>query len=304
MRTGLMVAPERRRSWLSENEISSLSRDRLADQQINVSQWVSKEMRDSGWGTNDGEPRILLLHVPKTGGTSLRKMLQAHVSSKLTFLSTGHHQWLDRSPSELSRYKLFVGHNFLEPVYVLPELRWITVLPVRDPMSWWQSFYKFRRGQVASDWREDRITELTFDEWVSSQADQRLSNPQSSWLLTRIRIMFDSPFVPQGVIASSINGADVKGSALVDLLERMIGSVTVLGVTDDLYSIYMDVCQEAGWTPRFNEAVRSNVTEAASDDLHLSPDQEKRLRSLNGLDALMYSWALDRTPSDREQQAQ
>ena len=50
MRTGLMVAPERRRSWLSEDEISSLSRDRLADQQINVSQWVSKEMRDTRLG--------------------------------------------------------------------------------------------------------------------------------------------------------------------------------------------------------------------------------------------------------------
>ncbi len=289
---------------MSEDEISRLSQDGLADQQINVSQWVSKEMKDTGWGNKDGEPRILLLHVPKTGGTSLRKMLQAHVSSKLTFLSVGNHQWLERSPSELSRYRLFVGHNFLEPLYVLPDVRWVTVLAVRDPMAWWRSFYKFRRRQVASDWREDRITEVTFDEWVSSQTDQKLSNPQSSWLLTRIRIMFDSPFAPKGAIASSVDGAAVKGAALVELLERMIGSVTVLGVTDDLYSIYADVCREAGWTPRFTESVRSNVTEGAPEDLQLSPDQEKRLLSLNGLDGLMYSWALKRRTSDREQQAQ
>ena len=289
---------------MSEDEISSPSRDRLADQQINVSQWVSDEMRDIGWGNSDGEPRILLIHVPKTGGTSLRRMLHAHVSSKHTFLSSGNHQWLELSPSELSRFKLFVGHTFLEPLYVLPDSRWITVLAVREPVAWWQSFYKFRRGQVASDWREDRITGMPFDEWISSRTDRELSNPQSSWLLTTIRIMFDSAFVPQGVIASSIGGANLEGSSLVELLERMIGSVTVLGVTDDLYSIYMDVCREAGWAPRLNQALRSNVTEAVSEDLHLSPDQEKRLRSLNGLDALMYSWALDRTPSDSEQQAQ
>jgi hypothetical protein len=277
--------------------------DGLADQQINPSQWVSREMRETGWGDGDAEPRVLLLHVPKTGGTSLRKMLQAHVSSKLTFLSAGNHQWLERSPRELSQYRLFVGHNFLEPLYVLPDLRWITVLAVRDPTAWWRSYYKFRRQQVASDWRQDRITEMTFDEWVSSQADNKLSNPQASWLLTRIRIMFDSSFAPRGVIASSIGSADAQGPGLVELLERMIGSVTVLGVTDDLYSIYSEVCREAGWTPRFEDSVRSNVTEATPTDLRLSPAQEKRLLSLNGLDGLMYSWALDRRSRGGDQQA-
>jgi hypothetical protein len=261
-------------------------------------------MRETGWGNGDDEPRVLLLHVPKTGGTSLRKMLQAHVSSKLTFLSAGNHRWLEQSPSELSRFRLFVGHNFLEPLYVLPDLKWITVLAVREPVSWWQSYYKFRRQQVASDWREDRITEMTFDDWVSSQTDQKLSNPQSSWLLTRIRIMFDSPFASEGVIASSIGRADVKGSALVELLERMIGTVTVLGVTDDLYSIYAGVCRAAGWAPRFNESVRSNVTDAPPEGLRLSPEQEERLLHLNGLDGLMHSWAASRRSSYRDQQAQ
>jgi len=187
---------------------------------------------------------------------------------------------------------------------VLPEVRWITVLAVRDPMSWWRSFYKFRRRQVASDWREDPITELSFDEWVGSQSDRRLSNPQSSWLLTRVRIMFDSAFASQGVLAASVGSTEVNGSSLVELLERMIGSVTVLGVTEDLYSIYTDVCREADWAPRFDEPVRTNVTEAEPDDLLLSLDQEDRLNSLNALDGLLYSWALDRRASSRDQQAQ
>ena len=79
--------------------------------------------------------RLLLLHVPKTGGTSLRLMLQDHVPAERRFLSTGDYQWADTSIRQRSRYELFVGHNFLEPLYLLPEEDWVTALLVREPMA-------------------------------------------------------------------------------------------------------------------------------------------------------------------------
>jgi hypothetical protein len=273
--------------------IHGISQKTLADQQINVNQWVSKGMRDVG--TNgDEEPRILLIHVPKTGGTSLRRMLQEHVSSEETFLSSGKHQWLETTPNELNRFRLFVGHNFLEPIYMLPAKRWITVLAVRDPLSWWRSFYKFRRNEVSTDWRGDGIAKLSFNRWVARQPDVRLSNPQTSWLLTRIRIMFDSSLAPQGVMSSFIGNLHLSGSILVEVLERMIGAITVVGVTEDLFSIYSGVCSEAGWEPAFDESIRSNVSEAPAEDLLLSSKQTARLKALNALDGLLYSWALNR----------
>ena len=239
--------------------------------------------------------RLLILHSPKTGGSSLRTMLATHVAPARTSLSTGRHQWLDQSGADTIETELFVGHQFLEPLYRYPQDDWVTVLPVREPMSWWRSWYKWRRGLLqAADARDDTIAVLGMSEWVDGRSDSELSNPQASWLLARTRVMFDSVAARPGRIAGL--GAELwrtPGDA-VEVLGRLLDAVTVVGPTEDLQGIYLRACAAMGWAPRFEAAVRENTSRQADELLVLRPDQVERLRSLNLIDAWLHDLAVTR----------
>jgi hypothetical protein len=222
-----------RRTWFPSRKRSSPGLERppappgLAGQQLRRG-WVTPSL--SGRTTLRGERRILVLHVPKTAGSSLRLMLAAHVPKERTFLSTGKHEWTGKSMTELRPYTLFVGHNFLEPLYLFPDDTWVTVLPVRDPLSWWQSFYKYaRRRAEAAGTSEHPTVRLSMEEWLDSMSDQDLSNAQTSWLLARMRVMFDSPLSASSRISDTGMSLRDRPEAALELLDRLVDRVTVVG---------------------------------------------------------------------------
>ena len=244
---------------------------------------------------HDGTCRILILHVPKTGGSSLRLMLAAHVPEEQTFLSTGRHEWHNTSIADLSRYRLFTGHHFLEPLYLFPNDPWVTILPVREPLAWWRSYYKYQRRQAQAKGLDRPATRLPMDAWLNGLNDQALSNPQSSWLLTRARVMFDSPFQVEPRIAGTAACLDQYPDRAVRVLDRLVSHVTVVGVTDRLHELYLNACHALGEPPRFETAIVDNVTYQPEDLLALSDRQERRLRTLNQMDQYLYQRARRRT---------
>lgn len=236
--------------------------------------------------------RLLVLHSPKTGGSSLRTMFAAHVAADRTVFSSGEHQWTTHSPHDTRAAESFVGHQFLEPLYRYPDDDWVTVLAVREPLSWWRSWYTWRRGLLrdAEDF-SDPISVLSLEEWVDGRPDTQLSNPQASWLLARTRVMFDSVAARPGRIAA-LGGAlwDSPGPA-VDVLTRMLAAVTVLGPTEDLQGIYLRTCTAMDWTPQYTRAEQVNTSRRAGDLVALRPDQQQRLQSLNRIDDWLHSRA-------------
>lgn len=252
---------------------------------------------------HEGTRRILILHVPKTGGSSLRRMLAAHVPEEQTFLSTGRHEWLDASIADLSAYRLFAGHQFLEPLYLFPHDRWVTILPVREPLAWWRSYYKYQRRRAQAKGIDSPAGRLSMDAWLAGLDDHALSNPQSSWLLVRTRVMFDSPFQVEPRICDTAASLDQYPDRAIRMLDRLVGQVTVVGVTDRLQELYLNACHALAEPSHFEAAIVDNVTRQPQDLLALSDRQERRVRALNQMDQYLYQQAMRRSAqlsADRE----
>jgi len=243
--------------------------------------------------TNPGIRRLLVVHPPKTGGSSLRSMLAAHVPRSRTSLSTGQHQWVGETAEDTRDTELFVGHQFLEPLYRYPADDWVTVLALREPLAWWRSWYKWRRTLLRDAGSfVDPISVVSMADWVDSRPDAELSNPQASWLLARTRVMFDSTAaLPGRITALGASLAESPGPA-VDVLARLLAAITVLGPTEDLFGVYARTCAAMGWEERFTRSVRENTSAQAPELLELRPDQVERLRSLNVLDSWLHSRAV------------
>ncbi|TAK69110.1 MAG: hypothetical protein EPO13_07790 [Actinomycetota bacterium] len=253
--------------------------------------WVTESLQPRLSGAPDvARPRILYLHVPKTGGTSMAAMLGAHVPAEQIFTASGNYEWTSRSVEELRGYRLFVGHNFLEPLYQFPTDEWVSVLTVRDPVDWWTSYYKYNRRRLPTMGRgDDPMMSMTLDQWLAGRSDEMLSNPQSSWLLSRARLMFDSLVPPATGLVGTGERLQHDPGAAAALLQRLVAGVDVAGVTDELFDVYCRVCALLGWQPQREQALRRNTSPADDDLVAISPAQARRLRRLTAMD----SWLVD-----------
>lgn len=252
--------------------------------------WLPRAIRDH---VRADRRRLLVIHVPKTGGSSLRVMFEEHVPPERTFVSTGAHEWVGRSAADLSPMQLFVGHQFLEPLYQFPEDEWVTALAVRDPLAWWRSWYKYHRRQ--DDLAPGPATmPQTFGAFVDANSDLELSNPQASWLLARTRVMFDNPRSRADRITDTGIRRHGDTGPTMDLLDPLLDRVTALGTTEQLVDVYRTACRAMGWEPSFDVAPRENRTRRSEDVLVLTPAQEDRLLGLNRIDAWMVERAAAR----------
>lgn len=88
--------------------------------------------------------KLVFLHLPKTGGTTLQNLLRPHFDTQLTcperFNGLRHY-----AAGELARYRYFAGHFDLPSVRLIPGRKQIITL-LRDPVTRLASFYYFQRA--------------------------------------------------------------------------------------------------------------------------------------------------------------
>lgn len=107
-----------------------------------------------------GKPVYVMSHIPKTGGTSLRRHVEAHLtgtgefvdmsaSNKRREAAEGIAPWHQRSAAECEKARMIIGHRAFRPEIeaALPgrDIRYLTCL--RDPAARWVSNYNFNYGR-------------------------------------------------------------------------------------------------------------------------------------------------------------
>ena len=246
-------------------------------------------------------PRLVFLHVPRTGGTTLHHHLAAHFApheicpERFSRL----HQY---GPDQLEKWRFFSGHFNADEIRRIPgPLFVITIL--RNPIERLLSNYYF--------WKRHR----------SEAIEKRgLDGPR----LVKCGSLADFLRSKQGIVLDSANNMIArklagqvhawpdgswrarvgdKGFEVTDLqiVHRALGNLLSLNVYDDisaLQSIYARIAQVYGMKP-LDAIEHLNSRDAINLDLEavllepITPEIQQLLDQFTRLDNIVYQMALD-----------
>jgi hypothetical protein len=116
--------------------------------------------------------RVINMHVPKTGGTTLLVLFRTWFGNKVV----RKNDW--PKPSDY-RYKVLSGHFPYNPEYC--NFHWVTF--VRHPISRLESFYRYKQMKLrnkpgASDYWVPFFRGKTMEEWLDCAASKNLMTKQ------------------------------------------------------------------------------------------------------------------------------
>jgi len=96
-------------------------------------------------------PKVVFIHVQKTGGTSLRRALSKHFPAE-EICEERFNKLREWAPEELNRYRLFAGHFSFSSLTHIPGPKIIITL-LREPrarlLSYFNYVKRFRRAYLA-----------------------------------------------------------------------------------------------------------------------------------------------------------
>ncbi len=127
---------------------------------------------------------LVFVHIPKTAGTTLHKILSHNFPRKKIHI---HHDSDGSATAELAEFllkrdiRLVMGHQSVGLHRFIPEVRYVTCL--REPIARLRSHYQHAKGDP-SHYLHDAIIsrDLDFDDYVTSGLSGELSNGMTRML--------------------------------------------------------------------------------------------------------------------------
>lgn len=245
--------------------------------------------RTTGLATH--RKRLLCIHIPKTGGTSLNAYLSEHYESEHSYLhaENGLIGKARYEVGDLDRFELISGHVQLDLFdQFLVRSRYFSVTLLREPVQHLISHLAWvkrlaRPDRVLERLRApdhikravERIDRLDLIEFIDTMT------PEEENLFDNCQIRY---FLPRGT-------GKVDETHLPDALARM-AEIDLVGTTDRLYDFLLLLAFEMGW-PSPQGAPRLN-TGSQNDWIDLDTAEDSllaRFRRLTRLDEVVYRQA-------------
>jgi hypothetical protein len=189
----------------------------------------------------------IFAHIPKTGGTTMRKHFETHLEPYTEFIhlagpkafyhrgggAEGILPFEKRSLEERQKARVILGHRVnINTHKLVPGKRHKHIVFLRDPVSWTVSRYNWKMNVRRKEGKEI----LTFDQWYSSVRERQT---QLRWLLKVYAGKRFAPFLPASRKLKMAN-ALLETFDVVSLTERINMDCPLLfkhiGVPEDFES--------------------------------------------------------------------
>jgi hypothetical protein len=193
-----------------------------------------------------GRRAVVLIHLQKTGGTSLRVMLERQfpadrrcpvLEDKLHLLSI----------AELAQYDFFAGHFDRSSLRFIPRDNIKTVALFREPRARLISFYRFLRSHpVGDEFAGDHLIRLASE----STAEEFFERPElrQYWAVNNhYLIAFGGSFSWFDQNRASLSHENL--SQLLDDAKLQIRSLTAIGITEQFERSVAMICKSLDLTP-------------------------------------------------------
>lgn len=223
---------------------------------------------------------FFFLHIPRTAGTTLNRILQENFTSQETlsiYSKRDFTRHTEHSSEELASIRLIQGHLLL-PEFTPPRIYGLTVQPftfLREPVSRLISEYQFLRT-----WEKNHLytylhqNNITFGQYISST--EKILRYRGKNMMTRCISGEDFPLdkYPYKALAKAKRHLE-KVFVFVGIQERFVESLVLLGEVMQLQTLFHE---------KRNALTEHSKVEIAEADKLLA-------KEMNKADADLYDFA-------------
>jgi hypothetical protein len=217
--------------------------------------------------TRGGKPNLLIhLHMPKTGGTTLKKIIKKNYPPSITF-DVYDRANLDNILNDLStkKVKCIQGHMpFGVHEYFSQSSTYITLL--RDPVDRVISEYYFIRS-IPSHSLHETVSKMALKEF---QEEERNKNAQTRYIL-----------------GSGI-GKTLTADDLAEAKQNLQDYFSIVGITEMFNESVFLMGREFGW--KHVNYRKKNVTKNRPSKAELSENLIEKMKENNELDIELYKF--------------
>ncbi len=245
-----------------------------------------------------GRGTLAFIHLQKTGGMSLRALLQAQYQPDRVCPVIDNNLHL-LSLAELGRYDLFVGHFDRTSVSLIPRDNIRTVTLLREPRARLISFYRFHRSHPITDEFANNFFVRLAHEFAAEQFFERDEVRAAAEVYNHYLIALGRSFAWYAHNRTALSKS-VLEQALADAKQH-VSALTALGITERFEQSIEYISKSLNLSsPRSIESV--NVTDNSPaldrrfrrvDPVEMTPRLSAALEDLVAFDEEIYRYAVN-----------
>lgn len=224
---------------------------------------------------------LIFLHIPKTGGISLRERLLARIRPRPTFRILhpidDHAKLEAMPPQERTELGLVEGHMY-HGVHTLLTQRCAYITLLREPLERLHSWHRYVSRER---WHPFHKTITQGRLSLADCIDRRLTTEMDNYM-TRSLTSLEHAHVPFGAVTRE----------MFELASRNLEAAEFVGTTERLDAFYALLCHRLGWAQsQIGHLNRTRPASAAGKGPQADPRMSRIVRELNSLDYALWERA-------------